>query len=81
MMSAVSCHTVEMVPRLHYVTMIACRAVVMSAGKVVQLRISVVARVEFEHHTQVVVAALARHPIQDRQIGIQRQAPMRLLAR
>ena len=81
MMSTVSCHTVEMVPRLHYVTMIARRAVVMSTGKVVQLRISAVARVEFEHHTQVVLATLARHPIQGRQIGIQCQASMRLLAR
>ncbi len=46
MMSAVSCHTVEMVTRLHYVTMIARCAVGISTGKVVQFRVIVAARVE-----------------------------------
>ncbi len=81
MVATVGCHTVEMVTRLNDVTVIARRAVVMSTSKVVQLRISAVARVEFEHHTQVVLATLARHPIQGRQIGVQCQASMRLLAR
>jgi hypothetical protein len=70
-----------MVTRLNNVTVIARRAVLISASKVVQDSVIVAVRADAKHDTEVVLATLARHSIQGGSIGIQRQASMRLLAR
>ena len=63
MMATVSCHTVEMVTRLNNVTVMARRAVVMSARKVVQDSVMIAGRVDFEYDAIAHAAALARHSV------------------
>ena len=68
-MPTVGCHTIKMVTRLNNVTVIARRAVVMSTSKVV-LTVYLLPFVSLLNDTEVVFAALARHPIQGGPIGI-----------